>query len=469
MSDEEREFRLRPGKPKVSRTKGGGWTPGFRMLMHYARQSRGMSRQGSSGGTRTVAYRQRCAVRITYLKNRTRGQWRAHGRYLERETAAGGETGFNAREADVNISARLQTWQVSKDELLWKLIISPEFGERADLERLTRDVMLRVQEDVGTSLEWVATVHRNTEHPHVHIAMRGVAADGKTLRLSRDYVKRGVRGIAEELCTRQMGFRTTLDATEAERREVNETRLTSLDQVILKKAIVTEDGLVLAEESEKASATTHHVSARLIALARMGLAESTAQGSWLLRSDTAQVLRAMQRAGDRQKSLAAHGELLSDKRLRAEVADWRKLASVEGRILGHGEDEQSGRSFLMLEATSARVIYIPYTEEMEERRSLGGLKTNSFIRLGRLSTNGRVKLEIEDLGHSEAVLTNRRRLREKVDELRRQGLRPTEDGWGGWLGRYQKALCEVEADRDVVSREQRINKQVRRRSRSLER
>lgn len=471
ISDEDREFRLRPGKPKASRTggSGAGWTPGFRMLMHYARQSRGMNRPGSSGGRPGVPHRQRCAVRITYLKNRTQGQWRAHGRYLERESAAGGEAGFNAHETDVNISARLQTWQVSKDELLWKFIISPEFGERADLQRLTRDVMLRVEEEVGTSLDWVATVHRNTGHPHVHVAMRGVAADGKTLRFSRDYVKCGVREIAEELCTRQMGFRTTLDATEAERHEINETRLTSLDRVILKRVRVSEYGLLFVQESDKARPQTHHVSARLIALARMGLAESTGQGLWLLRSDMAQILRAMQQAGDRQKTLAAKGELLSDKRLTAEVADWRQLESVEGRILAHGEDEHSGRSFLMLEATSARVLCIPYTDEMEESRSLGGLKTNSFIRLRRSSTNGRVGIEIEDLGHSEAVLTNRRRLREKVDELWRQGLCPTEDGWGGWLGRYQKALCEVEAERDFVTSEQRMGKQVRQRSKSLER
>jgi type IV secretory pathway VirD2 relaxase len=233
------------------------------MLMHYARQSPRLNRQGSSGDKRTVSHRQRCAVRITYLKNRTRGQWRAHGRYLERETASRGEAGFNAREADVNISARLQTWQASKDELLWKFIISPEFGERADLERLTRDLMLRVEEDVGTSLEWVATVHRNTEHPHVHIAMRGVTATGKALRFSRDYVKRGVRDIAEEFCTRQMGFRTTLDVTEAERREINETRFTSLDRTILRNAKVSENGLEFAQQSEKARAQTHHVSARL--------------------------------------------------------------------------------------------------------------------------------------------------------------------------------------------------------------
>ena len=31
----------------------------------------------------------------------------------------------------------------------------------------------------------------------------------------------------------------------------------------------------------------------------------------------------------------------------------------------------------------------------------------------------------------------------KIEELRRRGLEPTEDGWGGWLGRYQRALCET--------------------------
>jgi hypothetical protein len=123
----------------------------------------------------------------------------------------------------------------------------------------------------------------------------------------------------------------------------------------------------------------------------------------------------------------------------------------------------------MLEATSARVLYIPYTEEMQECRSLGGLKTNSFIRLRRVSTNERLRIEIDDLGRSEAMLTNRPHLRGKVDELRRQGLHPTDDGWEGWLGRYQKALCEVEADRDFATRKERISKELRRKSRSLER
>jgi type IV secretory pathway VirD2 relaxase len=197
---------------------------------------------------------------------------RETSRYLERESAANGETGFDAHKSDVQVSRKLQDWQANKDQLLWKIIISPEFGERADLQRLTRELMLRVSEDLGGSVEWVAVVHRNTEHPHVHIALRGQAADGRTLRPSRDYVKRGVRGIAEDPCTRQLGFRTALDAAEAERREIPENRVTSLDRLIIRNSAAVENGLAFTRTAEAARAHNHHIAACLIALSRMGLA-----------------------------------------------------------------------------------------------------------------------------------------------------------------------------------------------------
>jgi hypothetical protein len=48
----------------------------------------------------------------------------------------------------------------------------PEFGDRIDLSRLTRELMSRMGSDLGTdALEWAAVAHYNTEHPHVHIAL----------------------------------------------------------------------------------------------------------------------------------------------------------------------------------------------------------------------------------------------------------------------------------------------------------
>ena len=329
---------------------------------------------------------------------------------------SGKEAGFNAVETGVDVSTRLQEWQACKNGLLWKFIISPEFGDRSDLERLTRDLMRRIEEDLGGRLEWVAVAHRNTEHTHAHVALRGVTADGALLRLRRDYVKRGVREIAEDLCMRQMGFRTSLDAAEAERREVGETRFTSLDRTILRNARADERGLVLVQPKLRPQ-----VSARLVVLSRMGLAKRDEQGSWVLKSDMEQVLRGMQRARDRQKTLFAKGALVSDQRLPIEVLDWQQMKTIEGRVLMHGEDEQSGKRFTMLEATSAKVLCIEYTPEMEIIRSRGGLKTNSFLRLRSLSENGRLRAEVEDLGHAEEVLRNRRLMREKAEELRQQG------------------------------------------------
>src|ERR1700683_5350087 len=87
-TDEDREFRLRPTKPRVVRNEGAAWSNGFKLLVHYARSSRKTSNRGAGGkGKGSRPYHQRCAIRVTYLKNRTRGQWRAHGRYLARESA----------------------------------------------------------------------------------------------------------------------------------------------------------------------------------------------------------------------------------------------------------------------------------------------------------------------------------------------------------------------------------------------
>jgi hypothetical protein len=97
----------------------------------------------------------------------------------------------------------------------------------------------------------------------------------------------------------------------------------------------------------------------------------------------------------------------------------------------------------MLEGTDARVHYIYYTPEMEAARNRGGVRTNSFIRLRKLFTEGSPALEIDDMGDAEAILRNKHHLRETAQRLIRRGIVPKEDGWNGWLGRYQKALSDA--------------------------
>jgi len=173
------------------------------------------------------------------------------------------------------------------------------------------------------------------------------------------------------------------------------------------------------------------------------VAESAGPKTWRVRRDFVNVLRAMQRSADRQKTLAAHGALISDSRLQMTVLDLRSVTTLEGRILVHGEEESSGRSYLMLEGTDARLHYLYYTPEIEAARNRGELRTNSFVQLRKSTAEGRPALEIDDMGDSEAMLGNNRKLRELGQRLIRRGIMLEDDGWSGWLGRYQKALRDA--------------------------
>jgi type IV secretory pathway VirD2 relaxase len=248
---------------------------------------------------------------MMYAKNATRGQWKAHGRYIARESARMGrlpEGGFDTTEQEINIPARFGQWQSAGDERMLKIIVSPEFGEdRVDLVHLTRDLMQRMTSDLNTELQWVATAHFNTDNPHVHIALRGIRENGTSLRIERDYIKHGIRRIAEDLCARQLGYRTQLDVAEAGRREVSQQRFTSLDRAIARNKPTTDHSWDFLIRQDPMESLGQYVIARLRNLEGMGLAAAAGLNQWRVRQDFETALRTMQRLGDRQKILAEHG------------------------------------------------------------------------------------------------------------------------------------------------------------------
>jgi type IV secretory pathway VirD2 relaxase len=455
---DEPKFRLRPQRPRTSPQGDMAWSIALKTVYRYARNS-GSARKGankqSAPGVRTGsrAFDQRCAVRVTYSPNRTKGQWRAHGVYIARESATQdpSHAGFGHAGRDVDVGETLRGWQESGDERLWKIIISPEFGERLDLERLTRDIVKQAERDLGTPLEWVAVTHFNTEHPHVHLVARGRRNDGAALTVPRAYVQHGLRQAAAKACTLQLGPRTELDAITAEEREVSERRYTSLDRAIERLALDGGDSRFLHIQTAPVSADIRqqHVSSRLAALQTMGLAEPAGANAWRVRRDFQTVLRAMQRANDRQKMLAGKGSLLSDERLQIVVTNARQLRELQGRVVIHGEEEQGCRHYMLLEGTDARVHLLYYTPEMEDARSQGKLRVNNFVRLRRQFVNGQPLLEIDDRGDANTVLKNKAFLSDAAQRLVKRGVIPTEEGWGGWLGAYQRAVRKALMPRDT--------------------
>jgi hypothetical protein len=67
-----------------------------------------------------------------------------------------------------------------------------------DRRAFTRDLVGQMESDLGTRLDWVGIAHWNTDNPHVHLVVRGVADDGSDLVISRDYISHGLRSRAED-------------------------------------------------------------------------------------------------------------------------------------------------------------------------------------------------------------------------------------------------------------------------------
>ena len=334
------------------------WSSAYLLILRYVRELRAQQRKPrTQRAFPSRPYNQRCAVRVMYAKNATRGQWKAHGRYIARESASQGravEAGFDATERGINIAARLDQWQSAGDDRMWKIILSPELGDKIDLVQLTRDLMKRMTRDLDTRLEWAAVAHFNTDNPHVHIALRGARENGKSFRLERDYVKHGIRSIAEDLCTRQLGYRTQFDIAEAQRREVSQHRFTSLDRSIARDKTTEDESSHFQVSRNSAQPRNQYAVARLRTLESMGLAEAAGLDQWLVRQDFETALRAMQRLGDRQKVLAAHSVPVSDTRLPLVMFDLRNCTTLEGRVLVHGEDvSQQSENVLFGQSSSS--------------------------------------------------------------------------------------------------------------------
>ena len=68
-------------------------------------------------------------MRVTYVGNKTSGQWRAHGKYLSRESAtqrtAQRQAGFDETQQKLRCGrSELDDWQQAGDPRLWKIILS---------------------------------------------------------------------------------------------------------------------------------------------------------------------------------------------------------------------------------------------------------------------------------------------------------------------------------------------------------
>jgi type IV secretory pathway VirD2 relaxase len=286
---------------------------------------------------------------------------KAHLRYLQRD----GVTREGLPGALYNVQQDLCDGEpfldrCNGDRHQFRFIVSAEDAiEYQELKPLTRRLMLHMEQDLGTKLDWIAVDHYNTGHPHTHIVLRGKDDRGKDLIIAREYLSRGMRERAAEIVALDLGPRTDYEIQSRLRAEVEQERFTSLDRSLLREAET--DGIILSGRDRDRFRQTLRTG-RLQKLKRLGLAEETSPGQWRLAQDLESVLRRMGDRGDIIKAL--HQELVRARIHRNStdlvVHDAGEIsAPLIGRVITRGlADELSNRHYLVVDAVDGRVHYI---------------------------------------------------------------------------------------------------------------
>lgn len=398
------EMRVRPSR--IARDEGARSAQALRRLSTALARNREGRRpaRGTAFRSTSSPLQQRSLVKISYARNKGRGAWRVQGRYLsrsgaQREGARG--LGFDSERSDLDLPDRLDSWQKAGDARLWKIVVSPEVGDRVDLPRHARELMAQVEVDLGTRLEWIAIDHHDTAHPHVHVVVRGVDEDGRPLLLARDYVRGGIRARSQQILTRTLGHRHEHEHRAARERLVEAPRFTEIDRSLLGRSDAT--GVVSLDGPAPSSTTAQERRLqdlrRIRYLEQLGLAAQIETRTWRLSPQLEPALRQIQLAGDVQKTLARSRTLVSDRDSPVVLARLGPGDEVTGRVTGGSIDEARDEPLLILEGTDGRRHLIPQTTQIVAARGEGRLRPGSVVTLrGTADTNRAPQVQLVEHG-----------------------------------------------------------------------
>lgn len=348
----------RTGYTPLGRRRPGGGTG------HLGRGKRAALRSKRSAFQRRVVIKARV---VRHRGSRFRSAPLArHIAYLERDGVTRDGSDGRMFDAGSNGADREAfAGRCEDDRHHFRFIISPEdASDMADLRAFTRELMEDMGRDLETRLDWVAIDHWNTDNPHIHVLVRGVASDGKDLVIDRAYISAGLRARAEERVTVELGPRSERDIQNALRREVDAERWTSLDRRLQRQR---DDLGVVDLRPEPGSGRKDYslLIGRAHSLEQMGLAERVGPGSWTLTTDMEPTLRALGDRGDiirtMHKAMSGQGLVVDPARfaLHGRAAGER----VIGRLVERGlHDELSGEAYAIVDGVDGRTHYLRFSD-----------------------------------------------------------------------------------------------------------
>ncbi|MFA5989653.1 MAG: DUF3363 domain-containing protein [Sphingomonas sp.] len=404
MSRDDNEFRVRPGRSRDSGAASGRRSQKLAAQVqraankagHAGSRRAGLKRGSGSGkaarGRRTVAAMRRTPGerRVTVMARIARhkgAHYRAaplakHIKYLERDGVSRDGRDASMFDAQTDRADRdAFAGRCEDDRHHFRFIVSPEdAGDMEDLRSFTRELMADAAKDLGTELDWVAVDHWNTDNPHIHILVRGVASDGADLVIDRGYISEGLRFRAEERVTLELGPRTELDIRTALEREVEAERWTSLDRQLERLGQDTAGLVDLRPGGDADPEMRRLLLGRAAKLEQLGLAAREGPAVWALEPGAENTLRdlsvrndiiktmhnAMSRDGGRfdVSTLALHHDVPSE--------------PIIGRLVERGlHDELTGSAYAIVDGVDGRTHHLRF-KDME---MTGDAKAGSIVEL----------------------------------------------------------------------------------------
>ncbi|WP_442756070.1 relaxase/mobilization nuclease domain-containing protein [Methylocystis sp. JAN1] len=372
------DIRVRPGR--IRSTKPGRAKSFVSRVLAATQKAGGLHRSGARGKGRAAFGRGRAASvsALRGLTSHSRGvvikarvvrhgprlaPLTAHLSYLQRDgVTRDGAPGRIFDAGGDEADARDFAGRCQSDRHHFRFIVSPDDAqELSDLRAFTRDLMSEMARDLGTKLDWAAIDHWNTEHPHIHVLVRGRVDDGGDLVISRDYISRGLRARAERLVTLELGPRSEQEIRRALERQVDADRWTPLDQALAREA-GKQDGIVdLRPDAQENDVERSMLIGRARKLEKLGLAAPLGPGQWMIGEEAETVLRALGERGDIIKRIHRG---LRERGVERATADfvWDSEAHSEptiGRLISRGlDDELKGSAFAIIDGVDGRAHHV---------------------------------------------------------------------------------------------------------------
>jgi len=153
----------------------------------------GRPSQGVSGLLKYVAYRDRASTRAELFgPEGTMGSAdrKAFAGFVANAIDRSNPQQFRGRDGELHDRRRA----------VYRLVISPEHANGLDLRRLTAAAVSRLEQTSGiTGLRWIAAIHRNTAHHHVHLVVAGMHMDSSGAYRRVDLTRQRLASMKEAL------------------------------------------------------------------------------------------------------------------------------------------------------------------------------------------------------------------------------------------------------------------------------